>query len=438
MCNIVVILRNYTEEKATLFAKNSDREPNEAQIVEYVPRLRHSEEKVRATYIEVPQIDETYAMVLSRPWWSWGAEMGVNEYGVAIGNVAVFTKVPHEKTGLTGMDLVRLGLERGKTAKEALKIMTQLLEEYGQGGNHSRTSKMYYHNSFMIADPNEAYVLETAGKYWVAERVNDVRSISNALTIHNKWDFEGEELRRYLAEKGIGKDAFDFAKNFSDFLYTRVVKGIERQKYTQAFLERNKGNISVWKVMKLMRSHYNEDNYAPVKGSMRDICMHAGGLTRPIQTANSMIAILYEKIPIILTTATSSPCISMYKPVYIESGLPNLGPAPTDKYNPQAYWWIHEKLHRKLLVSYNEYMGRMREEIEELERKLITEAIRLRDEYIRGRATKEDLLNLTKQAFELGLRIDEKYVGIVRKKHSYNPIFEIYWHQINRKAKLLE
>lgn len=65
----------------------------------------------------------------------------------------------------------RLGLERGKTAREALDMMTGLLEELGQGGNCSETSQFSYHGSFIIADPTEAWVLETAGKLWAAERI---------------------------------------------------------------------------------------------------------------------------------------------------------------------------------------------------------------------------------------------------------------------------
>lgn len=434
MCDTIVALGEYTREKVTIFAKNSDRDPNEAQVVEFLPHKKHSEEYVKCTYIEVPQVDETYAAIISRPWWMWGAEMGVNEYGVAIGNEAVFTKEQYAKTGLTGMDLVRLALERAKTAREALGVITQLLEEYGQGGNCRKDGKLYYHNSFIIADPREAWVLETAGKYWVAERVRDVRSISNALSIHERWDLESKSLRDYMKARGIGK--LDFAGHFSDFLYTRIARGVYRQRFTQAFLEANKGEIDFWKVSELMRSHAEGKGYSPVRGSMRDICMHAGGLTRPSQTANSMIALLYERTPIIFVTATSSPCISLYKPVFLESGVPDLGSSPTNRYDPQSYWWAHELLHRRLLVSYPRYAEAIKREIEKVERELYEQALRVREEYLAGRASKEDLANLSRRAFEIGAEIDKKWAGLVRRERSLNLLFEWFWYRVNSRAAI--
>jgi dipeptidase len=79
---------------------------------------------VRCTYIEIPQVAETFAVLLAKPFWIWGAEMGANEKGVTIGNEAVFTKVPMEKQpGLIGMDFLRLALERAATARFALEVI---------------------------------------------------------------------------------------------------------------------------------------------------------------------------------------------------------------------------------------------------------------------------------------------------------------------------
>lgn len=66
----------------------------------------------------------------------------------------------------------RLGLERADTAEKALAVIVDLLEKYGQGGNCMESHMVFtYHNSFLIADRKEAWVLETSGKYWAAEKV---------------------------------------------------------------------------------------------------------------------------------------------------------------------------------------------------------------------------------------------------------------------------
>lgn len=62
----------------------------------------------QCTYLTIDQAEKTHAVVLSRPSWLWGAEMGSNEHGVCIGNEAVWGKEEEDsKEALLGMDLVR-------------------------------------------------------------------------------------------------------------------------------------------------------------------------------------------------------------------------------------------------------------------------------------------------------------------------------------------
>ncbi len=131
MCD-TLILRHQGQ---TWFAKNSDREPAEPQRLLRLPAVRNDPEaRLRTTYLDIPQTAQRHALVISQPSWIWGAEMGVNEHGVAIGNEAVFTKLTRQRgTALLGMDLLRLGLERGASAREALEVITGLLQRYGQG-----------------------------------------------------------------------------------------------------------------------------------------------------------------------------------------------------------------------------------------------------------------------------------------------------------------
>src|SRR2546423_7690085 len=101
MCDTVVVV---DKERGVWLAKNSDREPGEAQLVEHVARQKRGP-RVRCTHIDIDDVDETFEIAISRPFWMWGAEMGVNEAGVAVGNEAVFTREPLDRVGLTGMDL---------------------------------------------------------------------------------------------------------------------------------------------------------------------------------------------------------------------------------------------------------------------------------------------------------------------------------------------
>jgi dipeptidase len=98
MCDTFVALNKATADGSVIFGKNSDRDPNEAHQLLVVPRAKHTQGvQVDCTYISIPQVEETHAILLSKPFWIWGAEMGVNEHGVVIGNEAVFTKVPYGK-----------------------------------------------------------------------------------------------------------------------------------------------------------------------------------------------------------------------------------------------------------------------------------------------------------------------------------------------------
>ena len=93
MCDTMVAVGNSTANGEVLFAKNSDREPNEAHEILYIPAARHFPgEEASCTYINIPQVEETYAVLIAKPFWIWGAEMGANEHGLVIGNEAVFTR----------------------------------------------------------------------------------------------------------------------------------------------------------------------------------------------------------------------------------------------------------------------------------------------------------------------------------------------------------
>jgi dipeptidase len=377
MCDTLVALPSATADGSTILAKNSDREPNEAQAICSYPRRQYPPgATVQCTYVAIPQVRETCAVLLSRPFWMWGAEMGANEHGVVIGNEAVFAKVKVPRTGLTGMDLLRLGLERAATADAALEVITSLLEEHGQGGSGGYQHKFFYHNSFLIADREAAWVLETVERHWAARRVADVASISNGLTIGNEFDLASPDLVSYAVKRGWcrGRDDFNFARCYSDFLYTRFSQCRARQPLTAAGLHAQAGSITAAEMMGLLRSHGGETRatgvgettegrpYTPVTGSNGDICMHYGdNLIRNSQTTGSLVAHLRpDGAATHWLTGTSAPCLGLFKPFYLvgssaggwEDVAAALGPEPGACYDPASLWWQDERLHRTVLLDY--------------------------------------------------------------------------------------
>lgn len=116
----------------------------------------------------IPQVAHTYAY--------FDANYGViNEHQLSIGECTDKAKVhPEPEPGkriFYSAELSRVALERCKTAREAIKLMGELIETYGYYGTGE---------TLLVADPNEGWVMEMAGYdmngtggVWVAKRVPD-------------------------------------------------------------------------------------------------------------------------------------------------------------------------------------------------------------------------------------------------------------------------
>jgi secernin len=277
MCDTFVALSDATLDGSVLFGKNSDRPNGEIHDVVTFPAQPYPQEQhVQCTYMEIPQAEHTYGVILSKPRWMWGAEMGANECGVVIGNEAVWTTQPDQATGLLGMDLVRLGLERGETAFAALQVILKLLEQYGQGGNCAEHRSLTYHNSFLIADGKEAWVLETAGKCWVAERVIEgTRSISNNLSIRSAGDMCHPDVIADAIAEGLyhSETDFDFANLFSKGDIEASLSPISRAGRVRSLCQRQRGQFTLETAKSILRDHQG------------GICMHG-----PFETRGSQIS----------------------------------------------------------------------------------------------------------------------------------------------------
>ena len=162
----------------------------------------------------IPQPAHTYATVGN-----------INEHGLAISESTWGGR--EELVDTTGIidygSLIYITLERAKTAREAIKTMTDLVAEYGYASEGE---------SFSIADGKEAWIMEMIGKggkskgaVWVARRIPDgmISGHANHARIHtfplkDKETLYSPDVIDFARSQGYfdGKDEdFDFSKAYA-------------------------------------------------------------------------------------------------------------------------------------------------------------------------------------------------------------------------------
>lgn len=331
MCDTLLRMR----PEGPLFGKNSDRSPNEPNLVLFAPAGKPAEKTVKCTYREIPQVSATHAVLLVKPSWMWGAEMGVNDKGLLIGNEAVFTHGSDKKTErLTGMDLLRLALERAEDVHSALETILGLLETHGQGGNCGFDKSFFYDNSFLLADRREAVILETCGKRWVAKRVEGAGNISNRLSLAGDFTLSSSE------------DNAGFARKFSEPVFTLFSRSAERSR--RAALGLKKDPLGAKEMVALLQSHRIGDSrslYA--KGDVGSLCMHKSLLGD--HTTGSFVADFGAPFDTFWIPGSSTPCLSVFKPVYFGNALP---PVFADPKKSLEYWLQREWLIRAVYAGF--------------------------------------------------------------------------------------
>ncbi len=411
MCDTFVVLGERSLSGFPIFGKNSDRDPNEPQIFSYIDNRNLYKDKLKTTYIEIEPYEVKGRIFLSKPIWLWGGEMGINEFGVSIGNEAVFTKIKYKDTGLTGMDMIRIALETSSSSFEAVKKIIELNEKYGQGGNCGYEKKIKYHNSFLISDSNEAYVLELVDKYFAYKKIKDFYNISNKLSIKNDFDGLQEDLNKEI----------NFEKYFSNALYTYFSGSINREKRGRELLEKSEKH-SLETFIKIL-----SDRGIKKFASMRNISMNAGGGLISSQTTSSMI-VEYGKINVIWFTMSPSPEISLFKPTFF-----------TDENNPLnikneekliKIWKLNNLFFRKFIQNYEENYEKIKNLRDEYQKKIFELINKSELEKFSNKELNEitlKSLDIENKYREDGLKIMEK---TPKKNYFY---FTSYWKKENKK-----
>ncbi|MFM7616560.1 MAG: hypothetical protein ACKO72_03745 [Actinomycetes bacterium] len=310
MCDTLAV----TSASGTWFAKNSDRSPDELQVVEASP-ARTPGGTLRTQYLSLPD-PGAHALVGCRPTWLAGLEVGVNEHGVAVGNEKVWTtdKIHRAPDALLGMDLVRLALERGTDADGALAALTEALEAHGQGGNGEFGHHEAYTSSFLITDARNGWHVETCGRSWAAAPIDGAVTISNRVSMRTGWT-------RASSDVAPGTDIDGWRLPGAD---VRIADG--RLATTRRAVQ-DARTIDEHHLFALLRDHAHPPANAhgpglpgpppPAPGAGFEhlsVCMHLAGVST---TTASMVVHLPADpaIAVRVWCAIGSPCASVYVPV---------------------------------------------------------------------------------------------------------------------------
>lgn len=221
-CTNLLVGKKASADGSTFISYNADSYTLYGELYHWPAQKHTPGEKLKVTdwdtgkYLgEIDQVPQTYNVVGNS-----------NEYQVTIGETTFGGREElQDSTGLIDYgSLIYITLQRAKTAREAIQIMTSLVEKYG-----------YYSSgeSFSIGDPNEIWIMDMIGKgvgrkgaVWVAVRIPDdcISAHANQSRIQQfslkdpKNCLYSKDVISFAREKGYfkGKDAdFSFAKTYN-------------------------------------------------------------------------------------------------------------------------------------------------------------------------------------------------------------------------------
>lgn len=447
-CTNFLVGKDASADGSVFISYNADSYGMFGKLV-YLPHKKHPKGAMRKIidgdtnhyYGDIPEVSETYAV------------MGyINEFQLSIMETTFGGR--EELVDNTGMidyvSLMRLGLQRAKTAREAIKVMTSLVEEYGYVSEGE---------SFSIADPKEIWILEMIGKgpgrrgtNWVAVRIPDnaIACHANHSRIRKFFQYKDTEVLHskgiveFAREKGFfnGKDEdFDFSAAFApaDFgairycetrvwsFYNRFVDGMDKYlDYADGhhidtaapmplwFIPRHK--LSLQDIFASMRDHYEGTPFDVTK----DCGMGPGEMPyrptplefeyngkkyfneRPIstqQTADTYVAQLRSWLPDavggILWYGQDEPNMIAYVPVYCQNTrVPECFDAPNADgvtFSWDSAFWVCNWVANMTYPRYNVIFPVVREVRDATEKEIFAAlpAVEQRAIAAKGRSTDE-------------------------------------------------
>jgi len=367
-CTTVLIGKDMTADGSVIHAHNEDMGFSAVGRLCSVKAETHkSGETLKVPYVTIPQVDKTYQY-----WASGNAHsssglgvstetrpydyvlVGMNQWGVTMACNWMWSKEENmSEEGIRRYAIRQLILERAKTAQDAVKIIADFIEQYGQadwGGL-----------DYALADPNEAWIVETTTHHWVARKIKDdeILVIANRFTIGKNYDKSSKGLIEFAQKKGWydpSKGDFSFRDAYGrpdkmDQAYDK-----DRETRVMALLKDKQGVITPEDLFLVLRDRYegtpkytkplNVENWREMSEGRLIPRTISNNLTQ-----SSSVAHLRSDIPVevgsVMWYSMVGPQYSGYFPVYAgATTVPDEYSNVNSAYSPDSAWWTSRMLQK--------------------------------------------------------------------------------------------
>ncbi|MBW2736534.1 MAG: C69 family dipeptidase [Deltaproteobacteria bacterium] len=382
-CTTILIGAELTRERAIIHAHN------EEMGAKAVGRLWHRKRAHAdpGTKLSVPYVELAAAPTSLAYWASGNAEqasglgtsevtrpydsilVGLNQAGVAMGcNWAHSREENLKERGVRRYAIRQLILERAATARQGVQLIGDLIDEHGQADWGGLV--------YLLADPNEAWVIETTTHHWAARKIHDdeIWVTANRFRIGDDYDLASTDLVSYATDKGWytpGDVPFRFDRAYGRPGKMNDPYDIMREQRVLELLRPKRGQIVAADIMQVFRDRYEgTPMFTPPQAVeiWRKAVNADPKLHRPINTnitQSSSITLLRKDMPVelgaVMHYAMATPSYSGYFPVYAGvSTLPDAYSQISAAKDPGSAWWVFRNLQQAGDKRYTEAQPKIR------------------------------------------------------------------------------
>jgi dipeptidase len=386
-CSSIIVGKKATKDGSVLLAHNEDLANYSAHHYVYRPHVKHGEGKVVTTYwgAKIPQVAETYAYtatkIFDKAYVPGDITSGINEHQVAVANNMSYRRDAPKELPTQGRviwtEFTQLALERSRTAREAVRVIGDLVHTYKLGSDSG--------TMFAVTDTNEGWWVEvTLDGQWVAQRVpdNSVGVRANIFRI-GEVDFKdpsnfmfSDDLVEYAQKMGWydGKGVFNFAQTYAAPEKLNDPYNTRRQWRAEELLKTQASSITPRDVIAVLRDHYEGTPYELTNGHKRGSPHHTD--ERTLCSINTEVSVVCQsrgwlpaEIGAVCWRAMATPCTSVYTPWYFGSrDVPAAYRTGSNLFTKNTAYWTFRNLSRHTDVRYQTVIGKTRKQIEAFER----------------------------------------------------------------------